>query len=225
MEVELLLLKAFSAYIVLLASIVFHEYFHAWMGQKLGDDSLPLLSRLTLDPRPHIDIFGTLIFPIVLLISGMISTGNTILVGWAKPVPINPYNLKNPKKDMILIGASGPITNFILAFCFTILLKTGILPSNSLAEALVAFAIFLNLILGVFNLIPLPPLDGSHILAGLLSPEAEIKYMRIQPFAFLILFFMLLTGLLGLIISPIINLWLYLFKINLTPAITLLSGK
>lgn len=222
----MLLLKVLAAYVVLLCSVIFHEYFHAWMAQKLGDDSPPLLARLTLNPIPHIDILGTVVLPLLLLVSGMIFTGNTILIGWAKPVPINPYNLNNPKKDMMLIGASGPITNFILAFCFTILLKTGILPPNSLAEAFVAFAIFLNLILGVFNLIPLPPLDGSHILLGFLSPEAEMKYMRIQPFALFIFILMLLTGILGLIISPIINLWTYLFKIDFVPsAITLLSGK
>jgi Zn-dependent protease len=215
----LLLLKVISAYIVLLGSVVFHEYFHAWMGQKLGDNSPLLLSRLTLDPRPHIDVFGTLLLPLFVLI-----TQSPLLIGWAKPVPINPYNLKNPKKDMMLIGLSGPITNFILAFCFTILFKTRILPPNSLAEAFVAFAIFLNLILGIFNLFPLPPLDGSHILAGILSDEAERQYMKIQPFAFLILIFMVITGMLGFIISPIINLWIYLFRINfLTSALSLLG--
>ena len=213
------LLKVISAYIVLLGSVVFHEYFHAWMGRKLGDDSAILLSRLTLNPRPHIDILGTLILPLIVLI-----TGSPLLIGWAKPVPINPYNLRNPKKDMMLIGISGPLTNLVLAFCFSILFKTGILPTNSLAEAFVAFAIFLNLILAIFNLIPLPPLDGSHILAGFLPPEAEIKYMQIQPFTFIILLFMLLTGILGAIISPVINLWIYILGINfINPALALLS--
>ena len=147
------------------------------------------------------------------------------LIGWAKPVPINTYNLKNPKKDMMLIGISGPITNFILAFCFTILFKTGVLPEHSLAESFVAFAIFLNLILGIFNLLPLPPLDGSHILAGLLSPEAEIKYMKIQSFSIFILIFMMITGVLGLIIYPVIYLWGELFKINFVPAAVTLLGR
>lgn len=219
---ELFFLKVISAYVVLLGSVVFHEYFHAWMAQRLGDDSPALLSRLTLDPRPHIDILGTVILPLIMLISGFLS-GNPFLIGWAKPVPVNPYNLQNPKKDMILIGALGPITNFMLAFCFTILLKVGIFQSGSLAEALIAFAIFLNLILGIFNLIPLPPLDGSHILAGFLSPEVEIKYMRIQPFAFIILIIMSMTGILGLITFPIFHLWTYLFKLNfITPALNLL---
>ncbi len=220
----MLLLKVISAYIVFLGSLVFHEYFHAWMGRKLGDDSLILSSRLTLDPRPHIDMLGTVVFPLFLLVSSIFFSGATILVGWAKPVPINSYNLKNPKKDMMLIGISGPLTNFALAFCFTLLFKTGILPANSLAEAFVAFAIFLNLILGIFNLIPLPPLDGSHVLAGLLPPEAEMKYMQIQPYTIFIIFFLALTGILGMIISPLINLWIYLFKINfITPALTLLE--
>ena len=215
----MLLLKIVSAYVILLGSIVFHEYFHAWMGQKLGDNSPPLLERLTLDPRPHIDILGTVVLPLFVFISG-----SPILIGWAKPVPINPYNLNNPKKDMMLIGASGPITNFMLAFCFTLLLKTGIFPSNSLAEAFVAFAIFLNLILATFNLIPIPPLDGSHILLGFLSPEAGNKYMKIQPFGIFIIFFLALTGILWEIISPIFYLWISLFELNfITAALTLLG--
>jgi len=216
----LLLLKVISAYIVLLGSVVFHEYFHAWMGKKLGDDSPPLLSRLTLDPRPHIDVIGTLILPLFVLISG-----SPVLIGWAKPVPINPYNLKNPKKDMILIGASGPLTNFALALCFTLLLKTGILPANSLAEAFVAFAIFLNLILATFNLIPLPPLDGSHILAGLLSAKAETRYMQIQPYSIFIIIFLALTGILWMIISPVIYFWVYFFRINFLPQALTLLGR
>ncbi|MBU1767444.1 MAG: site-2 protease family protein [Candidatus Omnitrophica bacterium] len=189
------------------------------MGQKLGDDSPPLLARLTLDPRPHIDVFGTLVLPLIALISQ-----SPFLIGWAKPVPINPYNLKNPKKDMILIGISGPLTNFILAFCFTILFKTGIIPPHSLAESFVTFAILLNLILGIFNLIPLSPLDGSHILAGLLSDKAERQYMKIQPFAIYILLFMFLTGMLRFIILPIVYIWTNLFNINfITPALSLLG--
>ncbi len=216
----MLLLKVISAYIVLLGSVVFHEYFHAWMGKKLGDDSPLLLSRLTLDPRPHIDVIGTLILPLFVLISG-----SPVLIGWAKPVPINPYNLKNPKKDMILIGASGPLTNFALALCFTLLLKTGILPANSLAEAFVAFAIFLNLILATFNLIPLPPLDGSHILAGLLSAKAETRYMQIQPYSIFIIIFLALTGILWMIISPVIYFWVYFFRINFLPQALTLLGR
>lgn len=221
----MLLLKVISAYVILLISVIFHEYFHAWMGRKLGDDSPLLSSRLTLDPRPHVDMLGTVIFPLFLLISSVFFSNSTILVGWAKPVPINPYNLKNPKKDMMLIGLSGPMTNLILAFCFTVLFKTGILPANSLAEAFVAFAILLNLVLGTFNLIPLPPLDGSHILAGLLSDEAEKQYMKIQPFSFIILIFMIITGILGLIISPIIYFWVYFFRIDFLSQAFMLLGR
>ncbi len=221
----MLLLQVISAYIVLLGSVVFHEYFHAWMGRKLGDESPLLSSRLTLDPRPHIDIVGTVILPLFLLFNAVFFSGTALLFGWAKPVPINLYNLKNPKKDMMLIGASGPLTNLTLAFCFTIIFKTGILPANSLAESFVAFAILLNLVLGIFNLIPLPPLDGSHILAGFLSPQAEMKYMKIQSFSIFILIFMWITGVLGLIIYPIIYLWTELFKINFVPAAIKLLGK
>lgn len=217
----MLLLKALSAYIVLLGSVVFHEYCHAWTAQRLGDNSPSLLRRLTLDPRPHLDILGTVILPLIMLISG-----SSILIGWAKPVPVNAYNFENPKKDMMLIGASGPTTNFILAFCSTLLLKIKIIPPGSLTESLVAFAIFLNLILGVFNLIPIPPLDGSHILLGFLPHEVGMKYMKIQNFGIFIIFFLALTGILGLIISPVFYLWVYLFNMDfITPALTLLNFK
>ncbi len=216
---ELLLLKALLAYVVLLGSVVFHEYFHACMAQRLGDNSPALRARLTLDPRPHIDKIGTVILPLIVLI-----IGSPILIGWAKPVPVNVYNLRNPKKDMMLIGASGPLTNFALAFIFTLLFKTGIFPAGSLAEAFIAFTIFLNLILATFNLIPLPPLDGSHILFGLLPSDWERKYIKIQPFAIYILIFLVFTGILRLIIFPVFYIWTDLFNINfITPALTLLG--
>lgn len=200
--------------------MVFHEYFHAHTAQKLGDNNPLLLERLTLNPKPHINLIGTVILPLLLLI-----TGSNWLVGWANPVPVNAYNFRNPKKDMMLVGISGPLTNFALAFIFTFLLKTNILPAGSLAEAFIAFAVFLNLILAVFNLIPLPPLDGSHIIQGLLPPRMESTYTKIQPYGFLILIFLALTGILGFIIFPVIYLWGYIFKLNfIQPALTLLAN-
>ena len=221
----MLLIKVLAAYIVLLGSVVFHEYFHARTAQKFGDNNYALLKRLTLDPRPHIDIRGTVILPIIMLIFGM-TTGNPFLIGWAKPVPVNSYNLRNPKKDMMLIGASGPLTNFAIAFCFTILLKTGLFTADSMAQSLIAYAVFLNLILGTFNLIPLPPLDGSHILLGILPPEAARKYIRIQPYGIFIILIMAFTGILSLIISPVFYFWVYLFRADfITPASALLVGR
>ena len=205
-------------YIVLLSSVVFHEYFHAWMAKRLGDTSPLLQERLTLNPLPHIDIFGTVFFPLIMLI-----LRSPILFGWAKPVPVNPYNLSNPKRDMIWIGLSGPFANFCLAFFFTLLLRIGIINPGSLAEAFISLVIFLNLILGTFNLIPIPPLDGSHILRGLLPYEIEARYMRIQVFMPFIFIFLILTGLLGALIWPIIRLWIVVFNVNfIGPAISLL---
>ncbi|HIE44522.1 MAG TPA: site-2 protease family protein [Candidatus Omnitrophica bacterium] len=211
---------AILAYIVLLGSVVFHEFSHAWMARKLGDESYLVAERLTLNPLPHIDILGTVILPFSMLLFR-----SPFLFGWAKPVAVNPSNLKNPKKDMLWIGFSGPATNFLLAFFFTLVFKIPILNSGSLAEAFVALAILLNLILGVFNLIPLPPLDGSHIVSGLLPPNLETGYNRIRPFAPFILIFLILTGILGSLIYPVIYLWTALFKVNfVNPAIFLLRG-
>jgi Zn-dependent protease len=216
----LFLLKAVLTYLVLLGSVVFHEFSHAWMAKRLGDDNPLLLERLTLNPKPHIDILGTLILPLSMLLFR-----TPYLFGWAKPVPINHFNLRNPKKDMLLIGASGPVTNFLLAFFFTFLLKTGIFPHGSLAEAFIALVVLLNLVLGTFNLIPLAPLDGSHILFGLLPKEAETKYIRLQPFMPFILILLVFTGFLGYIIFPIFYLWTNIFNLNfVNPAMILLRG-
>jgi len=212
-------LNAILAYIVLLGSIVFHEFSHALAAEKLGDPTPRLSGRLTLNPLPHIDILGTFILPLLML---TLRTG--FLVGWAKPVPVDYYHLRNPKKDMMWIGLAGPGMNFGLAFLFTLLLKIGMFSGGSLGEAIAILAVLLNLILGLFNLLPLPPLDGSHIIIGLLPPGSEEKYIRLQPFMPFILAFLVFTGILGLFIWPFIKLWSITFTVNFAPAFSFLGG-
>ena len=140
---------------VLLFSLCFHEFSHAFIAYKLGDNTAEKMGRLNISPLNHLDPMGTM----MLLFVGF---------GWAKPVPVNPYNLKNPKKDMMLIAAAGPFSNLILAFIGSLLLKY--LPYNLISNLPEVFYLFIyiNIALAIFNLIPLPPLDGSQIISGLL---------------------------------------------------------
>jgi Zn-dependent protease len=169
-----------------------------------GDPTARDAGRLTLNPLPHIDIFGTIILPLILLLT----TRGHMVLGWAKPVPINPYYFRDPKRDTMLVGAAGPAANIGLAIFFSIILR--IFPVGFLTQVL-SFAVFINLLLAIFNLVPVPPLDGSRILQGFLSPYAREKYMRIEPFGFLIIFFLLFIGLFNRILIPLTLFFFHIF--------------
>jgi len=168
--------------VILFFSIVVHEYFHGYIALKCGDETAKYAGRLTFNPIPHIDIFGTIILPISLV---LFNPGG-ILFGWAKPVPVNPYNFRNPGIDNVKVSAAGPLSNFSLAVCFAILIIfTGNLFPNLIR--IFQFGIFINLFLGVLNLIPIPPLDGSHILEYFLPYNLKIEYNKIKQYGFIIL--------------------------------------
>jgi len=164
--------------LILLISITFHEYAHGWMAHRLGDPTPKDNGRLTLNPLAHIDPFGTVILPFILSLIGLFP------LGYAKPVPINPNHFKNPKKDMMWVGIAGPAVNFIIAFSLILIFKMGIrvFPQGFIV------AILVNIILGLLNLIPIPPLDGSRILAALLPGRLVYKYLRIESYGVLIVF-------------------------------------
>jgi len=186
--------------IILIFSVSFHEAFHGWTAYKLGDSTAKLMGRLTLNPIAHIDPIGTIVFPLALLLF----SGGRVVFGWAKPVPINFASLKNPKRDMMLIGFSGPLANILLALLLSLIIKTGLIKNMSLLQLLIS-GVTINLILAVFNLMPIPPLDGSQILTGILPHRWAVSYSKLQPYGFLILFAMLYLGIIGKIIYPIIN--------------------
>lgn len=211
--------------IVLLFSVVFHEVSHGWVAYRLGDDTAHKMGRLTLNPIPHIDPYMTVLLPLIL---GFM-TGWRVMFGGAKPVPVNPYNFKNPKKGMAITAAAGPVSNLILiaasVILFRILLILGFVEKYDVQkrfftnemnfiDAFFVYAVLINTVLMVFNLIPIPPLDGSKVLMGFMSYEQAAKYESFSRYGMYVLIGLLFLGsimnysIIGALINPFINFFL-----------------
>jgi Zn-dependent protease len=187
---------------ILLVSLSFHEAAHAWTADRLGDSTARRLGRITMNPVAHIDWIGTVLFPLVAMMSGM------PLLGWAKPVPVNVHNLKSPRRDFAIVAAAGPISNLILATGVAVVVALlggiGTVLNMSVGEFLWQ-ALQLNVLLAVFNMIPVPPLDGGNVLMGVLPESLARAIDQLRPWGFLILYALLFTGALTEIIIPIAN--------------------
>lgn len=186
-------------FIIIIPSAIIHEYAHGWMAYQLGDPTAKYAGRLTIDPRVHIDKWGTIILPVGLTILNMI-TGGGFFFAYAKPVPFNPYNLKNQKWGPALVAVAGPLANLLLATCFAILFR---LMSDSLFAEFFAIIVSANIGLMVFNLLPIPPLDGSKILFAILPDSAQQARVFLERYGFFILIFFILY--LPGIVSPIVG--------------------
>lgn len=196
-------MELFAILAVLFFSIVLHEFAHGYVAYRMGDDTAYLLGRLTLNPLKHIDIVGTIAVPALCYFSGL------PMFGWAKPVPINSMRLPNPRKSMGLVGAAGPLTNLTLAlicaFLLKLLLVSHMLPAETMDRftVLLAYGIQINVLLAVFNLMPIPPLDGGHIVAALLPIRAAMRYMQFfGRFGMWVVILLILTGIFKYIIYP-----------------------
>ncbi len=185
---------------VLVFAVIFHEVSHGFVAYKLGDPTAKMSGRLTLNPLPHIDPFWTIIMPVLFYMSGL------PIIGGAKPVPVDSRYFKNPKKDMMLVGLAGPVSNILLAAIGLLLWKlTTLFPamqSPGLAAIIVANT-QINLMLAAFNLIPIPPLDGSRIVSGLLPTKWAYGYEKIEPYGFIIIMVLLYAGMIRFIYYPI----------------------
>lgn len=182
----------------LLFALTVHELAHGWVAFRLGDPTAKMAGRLTMNPLKHLDPLGVLAFVIM-------------KIGWAKPVPVDPRYFRNPQKDMLLVALAGPGANVLLAIASALLARVlvsmPVLPLfvlQPLVGMLVA-SVWINIMLAVFNIIPIPPLDGSKVLMGVLPPEAARSFARIEPFGFFILLALFYTGVIGGLILPIIR--------------------
>jgi len=193
---------------LLLIAMTVHEFAHAWTAYLLGDKTAKHSGRLTLNPLAHIDPVGTILLPLILFIS----THGQFVFGAAKPVPINYLALKNPKKGIMLVGISGPLANFLFAFILSLILRFLPLPGGLIWAIL--YLIYINVILGVFNLVPIPPLDGSRVVIGLLPENLSLRYASIEPFGFIILLALIMAGIFNSLVWPIAKLILRVIGIN-----------
>ena len=193
-------------WLCLVALLSFHEFGHAWMAHKCGDDTARVMGRMTINPIVHIDPIGTVLIPLAIF---FFSPGIAIF-GWAKPVPVNQGCLENPRRDFLYIAAAGPVSNILLAAVASVVMRTvqvspievGIGPDLPV-WSIAATAFELNLLLAVFNMVPVPPLDGGNVLAGLLPASLADAFDRfVRPWGFLLLYALLLTGVLGVLITP-----------------------
>jgi Zn-dependent protease len=183
---------------VLLVSLTVHEAAHAWTADRLGDSTARLLGRVSLNPAAHVDLIGTVLFPLIAMISGV------PLIGWAKPVPVDLGNLRHPRRDYLFIAAAGPASNLLLAAVFAFAYRTLTPGPDTIVFAVIGTALLLNVLLAVFNMVPIPPLDGGNVLAGLLPPRLASAYDRaIRPYGFIILYGLMLTGLLWRLVRPV----------------------
>lgn len=173
-------------FIVIIPSAILHEYMHGWVADQLGDPTARYAGRLTLNPRVHIDKFGTIILPAIMLFFGLL-TGSYFLFAYAKPVPYNPYNLKNQKWGPALVAFAGPFANLFLAFIFGLIFQ--FIPISATMKNLASIIVYANVLLAVFNLVPIPPLDGSKLLFAIL-PDSLWQVRRfLEQYGFYILLF------------------------------------
>jgi Zn-dependent protease len=186
--------------LIVLLSLTVHEAAHAWTADRLGDPTARMLGRISLNPIVHIDLVGTILLPLIAAFS------NLPIIGWAKPVPVDLRRLRHGRRDFAVVAAAGPVSNLLQALALAVLFHAlpleGLTLFNLNWPNVVRRAADINVLLALFNLVPVPPLDGGNVLAGVLPPAAAHAFDRLRPFGIIILYALLLTGVLGSLILP-----------------------
>ncbi len=189
---------------ILLISLSVHEAAHAWSADRLGDDTARLLGRVSINPIVHVDLLGTIVLPLIAMFSGL------PIIGWAKPVPVNPRNLGGGwRQKYMLIAAAGPASNLLIAILGAVIFRlSGGFESGAIGDryslvSVMGRAVDLNVLLAVFNMLPVPPLDGGNVLAGLLQGPVADAYDKLRPYGFIILYVLLLSGAFATLVYPI----------------------
>ena len=194
-----------------LFAITLHEAAHGYAARHFGDRTAELAGRISLNPIRHIDPVGTILVPGLILITSSLVGAGAMLFGWAKPVPVNFGRLRNPKADMLWVAAAGPFANLVMAIGWALLFRVAVgMPDNAYALPMAKMAdagMQINAVLMFLNLVPLPPLDGGRIAVSLLPPGPAYKFAQLEPYGFPILLFLLLTGILGDILGPLVALF------------------
>ncbi|MEW6120639.1 MAG: site-2 protease family protein [Pseudomonadota bacterium] len=193
-------------------AITLHEAAHGYVARYFGDMTAAAQGRITANPLKHIDPVGTVLVPLVILVTSKLLGGGAILFGWAKPVPVNFGNLRRPKQDMLWVAAAGPGMNFLMAVFWGVAIQFAIVLQSEFFSRPMAFmgaaGVFINVILMALNLLPLPPLDGGRIAVSLLPVKQAIQFSRIEPYGFIILLVLLFTGVLNIVLWPLISLFI-----------------
>lgn len=210
---ELTLIQKIAVFALpVIYAITLHEAAHGYVARYFGDMTAAAQGRITLNPLKHIDPVGTILVPLVILLTSKLLGGGAILFGWAKPVPVNFAQLRRPKQDMLWVAAAGPGMNFIMAVFWALMIQLGHALGSGFASAplmlMGAAGVFINVILMALNLIPLPPLDGGRIAVSLLPVKQAMQFARLEPYGLFILLGLLFTGVLGIILWPLIGVFL-----------------
>jgi Zn-dependent protease len=216
--IELTLIQKIAVFALpVIFAITLHEAAHGYVARYFGDMTAAAAGRITLNPLKHIDPVGTILVPLVILLTSKLLGGGAILFGWAKPVPVNFARLRRPKQDMLWVAAAGPGINLVMAVFWALMIQLGHALGSGFASAplmlMGAAGVFINVILMALNLIPLPPLDGGRIAVSLLPVKQAMQFARLEPYGLFILLGLMFTGILGIILWPLISLFIGLIAL------------